>query len=306
MSGAERRLSLPFGALLGEGPGDPRRREVLYAGSAPVVAALAAAVWPTFLPPGLRALLWSSLLFPPALLAVYRGRRGALVGFGVSLVTLLAGEVAFRLILGRPVWWGLVGGASVLTGVAAWVLAEVTHRLHVLIRGAVRKAYRDEETGLPRRELTEIFLDQYFAAARRGDELTVVLFGVEGLSELRRNHGERAAGGLLGRVGEAIESNSRGMDVAGRMAEEEIVALLPDTEVEGARTFAARVLEKLTGLSAEAEDGSLMGAGVSVRAGIAGFEEEVEDSDALVDRARRALESATGPSARRIRIFSGP
>lgn len=269
-----------------------------------MVAALAAAFWPASFPADLRAVVWIALVLPPALLAVYRGRRGAVVGLALSLVLLLTGEVALRTILGRPVAWGLVGVASVATAAVAWTLAGVTQRLHELRRASVQQAYRDEETGLPQRELLQIFLDQHVAAAERGEDLTLVLFGVRGLRELRRDHGDEPAVDLLGRIGNAIELNSRGMDVAGRLEEEEILAVLPDTGVDGARIFAVRVLEKLTGLSAQGADGTMMGAGVDVRAGIVGFEEGIDGSDEMVARARRALESALRPGASRIAVFS--
>lgn len=300
------RVPLPFGSLPGEGTGEPTRREVLVAGTLPMIAALTAAFWPASFPTDLRAIVWVSLILPPGLLSVYRGRRGAAVGLTVSLVLLLTGEFALRALLGRPIAWGLISGASIATAAVAWSLARVTDRLHELRREAVQQAFRDEETGLQQRDLLQLFLEQHVSAADRGGELTLVLFGVGGLRELRRDHGDDPALDLLARIGDAIELNSRGMDVAGRFDDEEILAILPGTGVEGARIFAVRVLEKLTGLSAQSADGTMMGAGVGVRAGIAGFDEETEGAGELVSRARRALESVMRPGANRIAVFSEP
>lgn len=297
-------MPLPFGELPGEGPTDPTRQEVVMSGTPPVVVAVLAAFWPDFLPMGIRAVLWSTLLLPIGLLALYRAERGAMVGLGVSLVVFLFGEVLARVLFGRSVDGGVILVGTLLAGASAWTIGMIAGRLHRNRRRAVGAAYEDRDTGLPRRELLQRFLDRQVAAARRGESLTVVLFGIDGLSELRRTEGDGAAGSVLRRVGDAIQKNSRGMDFAGRLTASEVLAVLPDTEPEGGRSYAVRTLEKLTGLSAETADGALIGAGVEVRAGIAGFDERIETSEELLSRARRALESGNGPRGGRVTTFS--
>lgn len=297
-------VPLPFGELPGEGPTDPTRREVVLSGTPAVVVAALAAFWPAFLPVGVRGVLWSTLLLPIGLLALYRAERGAMVGLAVSIVVLLFGEVLLGALFGGPVRWDLVAIVALATGAAAWVVGMVAGRLHRNRRRAVGAAYEDRDTGLPRRELLQRFLDRQVAAARRGEPLTVVLFGIDGLSELRRTQGDGAAGSVLRAVGDAIELNSREMDFAGRLTSTEVLAVLPDTGVDGARTYAVRTLEKLSSLSAQTADGALMGAGVEVRAGIAAFAEGVEGTEELLERARRALETGNGPRGGRITTFT--
>lgn len=295
---------LPFGELPGEGPTDPTRREVVMSGTPPVVVAALAAFWPSFVPVGVRGVLWSTLLLPVGLLALYRAERGAMVGLAVSIVVLLFGEVLLGALFGGPVRWDLVTIVALATGAAAWVVGMVAGRLHRDRRRAVGAAYEDRDTGLPRRELLERFLDRQVAAARRGEPLTVVLFGIDGLSELRRTQGDGAASSVLRAVGDAIELNSREMDFAGRLTSSEVLAVLPDTDADGARTYAVRTLDKLTSLSAQTADGALMEAGVEVRAGIAAFVEEVASTEELLERARRALETGNGPRGGRITTFT--
>lgn len=300
-----RTVTLPFGELPGTGSANPTRREVVVAGTAPVAVAVLAAFWPSALPGVLRGALWSTLLLPIGLLTLYRSERGAVVGLGLSLLVLLFGEVLLPVLFGGPIAWGVVLVGASIAGVGAWTLGAVCEELRTRGRRAVRAAYEDPETGLPKRELLERFLSQHVSAARRGETLSVVLFRVEGLAELERGHGKGAAGSLLGSVGDAIDRNSRGMDLAGRWGDDEILTVLPDTDVDGARTYAARALEKLTGLSAETDDGALVGAGVEVRAGIAGFADGVDGPGELADRARRALDADRGGGGGRVRIFSG-
>lgn len=297
-------VPLPFGELPGEGPSDPTRREVVMSGTPPVVVAALTALWPGFIPVGVRGVLWSTLLLPVGLLALYRSERGALVGLGVSLFVLLFGEVVLRGIFGGPIEWGLVAIVALAAGAAAWTIGMIAGRLHRIRQRAVGAAYEDRDTGLPRRELLRRFLDHQVAAARRGDSLCVVLFGIDGLGALRRSQGDGAASSVLRRLGDAIQKNSRGMDFAGRLTASEVLAVLPDTDVDGAQSYAVRTLEKLSGLSAETSDGALVGAGVEVRAGIASFDESVEDTEELVGRARRALETGNGPRGGRITTFT--
>lgn len=292
--------------LLGEGPSDPTRREVLAAGTAPMAVAVLTVLWPAGLPVFVRAILWSTLLLPVGLLARYRSRRGATVGLGVSLVVFLLAEVAFRRLVGLPLDGSVILAGCSLAAASAWVIGRVAGRLHDERQELVETAYRDEETGLPREELIELFLEQQFSAAERGDTLTLVLFGMSGLEELRRSYGDGAAASVLDRVGDAIRTNSRGMDVAGRLDIAEVLAILPDTDATGARVYAVRCLEKMSGLSAETADGALIGSGVEVRAGIAQYDGDVESADMLVERARRALEVQSGPGKSRITIFSTP
>ena len=303
MSGS---LAPSFELLLGEGPSDPTRREVLIAGTAPMLVAVLAALWPQGLPVFLRAILWSTLLLPIGLLARYRYRRGATVGLGVSLVVLLFGEVALRRLLGSPVDGGLIVAGSVLAAASAWTIGRVAGQLDQERREMLATAYRDEETGLPREQLIELFLEQHFSKAERGDDMTLVLFGLGGLEALRRSHGDGAAASVLGSVGDAIQRNSRGMDVAGRLGPSEVLAILPDTDADGARTYAVRCLEKMSGLSAETADGALIASGVEIRAGIAEYDGDVESAENLVERARRALDVDAGPEKNRITIFSAP
>ncbi len=297
-------VPLPFGELPGEGPTDPTRREVVMSGTPPVVVAALAAFWPGFLPVGVRGVLWSTLLLPVGLLALYRAERGAMVGLAVSIVVLLFGEVVLAALFGGPVRWDLVAVVALAALAAAWVVGMVAGRLHRNRRRAVGAAYEDRETGLPRRELLQRFLDRQVAAARRGEPLTVVLFGIDGLSELRRTQGDGAAGSVLRAVGDAIEINSREMDFAGRLTPSEVLAVLPDTDADGARTYAVRTLEKLSSLSAQTSDGALMESGVEIRAGIAAFVEDVKSTEELLERARRALETGNGPRGGRITTFT--
>ena len=303
MSGS---LSPSFELLLGEGPSDPTRREVLLAGTAPMLVAVLAALWPQGFPLFARALLWSTLLLPIGLLARYRYRRGATVGLGVSLVVFLFGEVALRRLLGVPVDGSFILAGCLLASASAWTIGRVAGQLDDEHRKKIAMAYRDEETGLPREQLIELFLEQHFSKAERGDAMTLVLFGLTGLEELRRSYGSGAAASVLGSVGDAIQRNSRGMDVAGRLGPSEVLAILPDTDADGARTYAVRCLEKMSGLSAETEDGALIASGVQIRAGIAQYDGEVDSAETLVERARRALDVDAGPEKSRITVFSAP
>lgn len=249
------------------------------------------------------ALVWLAGLASYAVLAYFRGWRGALEA-GVLVVTAFAAaETAAHLWRGAPFQWGAFGVVSAVSGGLILSVGTLAEQLHRRRREAYRLAFTDPTSGLPQRRLLTLFLRQQVAAARRGEELSIALIGLDGLDPFGERHGEEAAGNLLGRVGQVMLNNTRGSDVAGRWSGDRFLAVLPDTGAGGARVFALRVLDRLEGLAVPLVDGSLVRSEVEVRVGVATFDASVQDHRDLVRRAERALGAAGAPGGRRVTVF---
>lgn len=283
--------------------GGPRPGVLLAVAALPLLLAAAARLlWPeTFSGPA--SLVWLVAFVPFSVLTYFQGWRGALAAGALVVVGFTVAEGAAALLRGAAFQWGVLGILSAMAVGLTLSMGLLAEKLHRRRREAFRLAFTDPTSGLPQRRLLTLFLRQQVAAARRGEELTVVLLGLDGVDDFRGRHGEEAAGNLLGRVGDVLLNNTRGADVAGRWAGDRFLAVLPDTALEGARVFALRAVEKLDGLAVPLSDGSLVHSDVALRIGVATFDASVQDHQDLVRRAERALGAAAAPGGRRVTLF---
>lgn len=254
-------------------------------------------------------LLWA---IPPAVGYVLvrrlgRGRQALPLAAGALLIAVT--ELTGVLPAGT-VEWGLLGTVSVLlTGASAYRLrlaggapsggaptagtaAPATEPLPPLeIReGEIRES--DPLTRLLRRPVLELFLESQVAAARRGHDLCVVLFHLEGFRDFTDAHGQESGRQLLRKVGEVLKNSARDMDVTGRYGEHEFLALLLGEKPAGARIFANRIRNEVNDLSVELPDGRVVDSPVRASAGIAAFEERMDSASELVETADMALRMA--------------
>jgi len=148
----------------------------------------------------------------------------------------------------------------------------------------------DELTGLSNEWHFRILFDFAFAAGDRGIPLTLVLFEIEGFEDYRREHGSDAAAKALRAFGTILGESTRDMDVTVRLHGARFLSLLRDCNLQGGLIFVDRVQVRTSSVEEEF--------GLHVAMGIAAYEEEMEESEELLDAAKRAL-------ARSVQIGSG-
>jgi diguanylate cyclase (GGDEF)-like protein len=260
------------------------------------VAAMGSVLWPnTFVL--YSALPWLLSLVPPFLLAYHRGWRGAAVGLLFGMTFIVGIELIGQL-GGREVDWRVPAMASlVLTAVSlgAGAVAERLMRDH---EAALSLAYRDALTGLPNRRLLNFFLEKHFAAARRGDNLSVVLCDLDGFKAYNDQYGHRAGDEALRAMAGALERNSRGNDVSGRFGGDEFLCILPGQDLNGARAFAERMRE--------AVELAMAPGAMTLSLGVAQYEPAIEEPGVLVERADRALYAAKSQGGNRVLLVDDP
>jgi diguanylate cyclase (GGDEF)-like protein len=142
----------------------------------------------------------------------------------------------------------------------------------------------DPLTGLSNRRQLEKDLGREFAAAQRGRRLVAVMFDLNGFKEFNDRYGHLAGDDALRQFAVALAGETRAMNIAARYGGDEFIALLTDSDRHGAATFVERVRQRFPGPHANERD-----AGLSVAAGYAEYEIEMDSPDELVAAADRAL-----------------
>ena len=141
--------------------------------------------------------------------------------------------------------------ALVAGTIAVLVLLAVAFRN--LYRRARRDAARIEQlahfdslTGLANRSLLDDRLARLVALSERNAApLAVLLFDLDGFKAVNDLHGHAAGDSLLVAVAQRAASCVRASDTVGRLGGDEFLVLLPDTDREGARSVAHKLLEAM-------------------------------------------------------------
>lgn len=135
----------------------------------------------------------------------------------------------------------------------------------------------DPLTGLANRRHLERELRREFAAARRGRELSVVIFDLDRFKEYNDSNGHLAGDQALQAFAGALQDETRAMNLAARYGGDEFVAILSGSDMEGASVFIDRVRTRFGQAVEELGHGALC-----VSAGLAQYTPEMADPEALL------------------------
>jgi diguanylate cyclase (GGDEF)-like protein/PAS domain S-box-containing protein len=107
-------------------------------------------------------------------------------------------------------------------------------------------AWRDALTGLPNRLAGMDRLESEFARLTRGDGASsVLMLDVDLFKPINDTYGHGAGDDVLRHIASLIKSSLRTGDFVARFGGEEFMALLPDTDLDGARTVAEKIRETI-------------------------------------------------------------
>jgi diguanylate cyclase (GGDEF)-like protein len=146
-------------------------------------------------------------------------------------------------------------------------------------------AVTDALTGLYNHRYLHERLSEELHRAREAERPLSVLFcDLDHFKDYNDANGHSAGDAVLREVAHLIEQSVRNVDVAGRYGGEEFVVLLVETGREAALAVAERIRERIgdTGFSAN-------GAPLTVSIGVAGFPEDAERREQLLDKADAAM-----------------
>lgn len=133
-------------------------------------------------------------------------------------------------------------------------------RLHVSLQAMT---LTDPLTDLPNRRHLEIHMDREVAAARRGREVTLVIFDVDDFKVFNDTEGHVAGDEALRAFAAVLRDENREMNLVARYGGDEFVSVLTETDEEGARTYVERVEERIRNEPFLAEKGFTVSAGVA-------------------------------------------
>jgi diguanylate cyclase (GGDEF)-like protein len=135
------------------------------------------------------------------------------------------------------------------------------HRLEEALRQA---AHSDPMTGLAnRRGFVEASGRELARAARTRTPLSFVLFDIDHFKQVNDRFGHSAGDRVLEAIAETMRNCLRASDLGVRWGGEELLAMLPDTDLEGARLLAERVRSAVARLAVAGAGPVTLSAGVA-------------------------------------------
>jgi two-component system cell cycle response regulator len=119
-----------------------------------------------------------------------------------------------------------------------------SERLRESVQASMELAVTDGLTGLYNRR----YLDSHLAAmfddsVRRGRHLSVLVLDIDKFKPINDTYGHDAGDEVLREFATRIRSQTRGIDVVARYGGEEVVVVIPDTDLDIARIVAERIRE---------------------------------------------------------------
>jgi diguanylate cyclase (GGDEF)-like protein len=190
---------------------------------------------------GIRAYFWMYALPPIAYFML-----GTRVGAGVvsAMALLLAGRL---FVTPPPHDASLVTMDILLSFVTVGVVSFIAERGRLRYQGALERAsLTDVLTGLGNRRAAELALEREASLSRRGVAApSVVLLDVDGFKRINDTHGHEVGDGVLRELADILRETSRSTDHVARWGGEELVCVLPATDLERARVFADRVCRRV-------------------------------------------------------------
>ena len=130
-----------------------------------------------------------------------------------------------------------------------------------------------------RRYIEEMLSAEYDRARRYGSTLSVILTDIDFFKKVNDTYGHMAGDEVLRVVSQRLKSGLRSMDSVGRYGGEEFLAVLPETELEGARVLAERLRKIVEAEPIEAE-GELLSVTISI--GVTTFREDIDGYQQLI------------------------
>ena len=170
-----------------------------------------------------------------------------------------------------------------------------TLELEAANRALDLQARTDALTGLLNRRGFETQMAFAVALARRSSRpLSLITVDVDHFKRVNDTYGHEAGDEVLRRLARTLESRLRGSDVVARLGGEEFVALLPDTDLNGAQSIA----QALVAAMAEQQD-PVVGT-ITVSAGVATMRGAEDNGAAMLRRGDAALYEAKGQGRNRV------
>jgi diguanylate cyclase (GGDEF)-like protein len=185
----------------------------------------------------------------------------------------------------------LVALAALALAAQGAVVVRLRRRSEAVLQAADALAITDELTGVgTRRFVLERLADELGRARRYGRVLSCALLDLDGLASINGAVGADGGDAVLRGASHAVRAQLRRSDAAGRLRDDELLVVLPETDAAGARVIAERLRLAVASLQ-------VLHAGITLQVtaslGVSTFvpseEPEAPEAEALLRRADEAL-----------------
>ncbi len=156
-----------------------------------------------------------------------------------------------------------------------------------------RQRISDEAMGIYNRGYFDLRLREVMALARRHRQIfSVLLLEIDYLDEITRSYGVVHTSNFFSGLGKLIKTSIRETDIVARYSKDEIVIMLPNTELVGARAVVTKIRAAVENEAFYVDDtGEINQAMIActVSIGVAVYTDEIKTSDEIMRRADVAL-----------------
>jgi two-component system cell cycle response regulator len=161
-------------------------------------------------------------------------------------------------------------------------------------------AITDALTGLYNRRHFQQIIEREFSRSKRYmGELSVILFDIDNFKSINDNYGHQFGDRVLAKVSMIIQDSIRKTDYAARYGGEEIVVILPETDLERAYIPIERIRKKIEDLDFKLDDKIVK---VTISGGIASNCASILSDKELIEMADKALYVAKQNGRNRIEL----
>lgn len=178
-------------------------------------------------------------------------------------------------------------------------LQQVNQDLSNAVRKLEKLAETDDLTGLYcRRRFMELAKSEVQRAGRYGTALSLIMLDLDNFKSINDRYGHHAGDVALTALAASLNNTKRANDIIGRLGGEEFAILLPETDLDHAKTAAERVRAGIAAM-ALSDAGSVF----NMTASIGLVQLHDENLDGLLNRADQLLYQAKADG--RNRVISG-
>jgi len=150
----------------------------------------------------------------------------------------------------------------------------------------------DVLTGLANRRSLEAFLrSAQIAAMETGNPLSVFMIDIDHFKKFNDNFGHQVGDQVLRLVAKVLQENVRECDLAARYGGEELMAVLPDADLDTCASVAERIRTRISEAHLTRRSTGEAISSITVSIGVAQFR-LAESAEAMIERCDRALYQA--------------
>ena len=148
----------------------------------------------------------------------------------------------------------------------------------------------------------ECLKKEFIRVQRTREPCSLVIFDIDHFKKVNDTYGHQAGDEVIRVTAQKLLETHRNTDISGRYGGEEFVAILVNTDADGALYFTERLRKKIEKLIVTYED---MEISYTISLGIAEFNSNVKDYTQWLENADRALYEAKHGGRNRSVVFTG-